>query len=358
MARKNLLKKMIPAILTTGIAAMMMFGMSTVAFADTAELIDSVDIALEYELANGMTKSDIEVSCESNGVGEATVSSVSNNTYGKKPKVVIKLKREDSDYAFKVSGSALDKSGVSISGDEGTVSKVKVTASTATITVTLPKIGTDSAALEVDDVNWADEDGIVEWSQADDADKYEVRLIRGSSTKETITTTGTDYNFRSAIRSNGTGTYRVKVRAVAGSYHGDWYESDDFDVDSDILSDLGGKTNYSGSSNNSSYSGGSSNPTYGGSSQGAWMQDTNNGNQWWYCNANRSYTTNNWQQIDGAWYYFNQYGYVQTGWLESPYSHKWYYLDPGNRGKMLTNQWVDNGRYYVNADGVWDGQTR
>ena len=183
-----------------------------------------------------------------------------------------------------------------------------------------------------------------------------MKLLRGSSTKENVTTTATSYNFRSAIRANGTGTYRVKVRAVAGSYKGDWYESDDFEVDSDMLSDLGGK-----SSGSSSYSGGSSsssNPTSGGSDGGAWLRDTNG---WWYCNANRSYTTNNWQQINGYWYFFDEYGYLKTGWLKSPFSNKWYYLNPSGSpdvlGRMLTNQWVDNGKYYVNADGIWDGQT-
>ena len=140
MARFRLFGKMGRSLLTAGLTAAMMFGMSTTAFA-AAELIDSVTIELNYELSNGMTKSDIDVNCDSTGVGDVTVSSVSNNTYGKKPKVVVKLKRDDNDYAFKVSGGALEKSGVTVSGDEGTVSKVSVTASTATITVTLPKIG-------------------------------------------------------------------------------------------------------------------------------------------------------------------------------------------------------------------------
>ena len=334
MANFNFLRRLAPALATAGMTAAMMFGMSVTGFAATAELIDSVNISLSYELSNGMGKSD-------------------------KPKVIIKLKREDNDYAFKVSGVSLQKSDVTISGDDGTVSKVSCTASTATITVTLPKIGSDSAALEISDVNWGDDDdGVVEWEQADDAEKYEVKLLRGSSTKENITTTGTSYNFRSAIRANGTGTYRVKVRAVAGSYKGDWYESDDFEVDSDMLSDLGGKSSGSSSYSGGSSSSSSSNPTSGGSDGGAWLRDTTG---WWYCNANRSYTTNNWQQINGYWYFFDEYGYLKTGWLKSPFSNKWYYLNPSGTpdvlGRMLTNQWVDNGKYYVNADGIWDGQT-
>ena len=51
---------------------------------------------------------------------------------------------------------------------------------------------------------------------------------------------------------------------------------------------------------------------------------------------------------------------MKTGWLQSPYSGKWYWLstDSNTYGRMLTNQSVDNGRYYVDANGIWNGQTR
>ena len=344
MKNNSLFRKAVPLVLS----AAMMLGFSGVSFAATREAIGSVSIDVQYELSNGMTKGDVDVDCSDSGVDSISVTSVTNTEYGKKPKVTVKLKT-DSDYTFK----GITKSNVTISGDEATLTKVSASTSSMTVTLTLPKIGTtDDTSLEVTDVSWTDdEDGHVEWEQADDADKYEVRLLRGSSTRETITTSDTKYNFRSAIRSNGKGTYRVKVRALAGSYKGSWTESDDFEVDEDVLDDLGGKT--SGGSSSSS-SGGSNNY----SSTGSWLRD-NVGV--WYCNANRSYTTNNWQQIDGYWYFFNESGYVKTGWLKSPFSDKWYYLNPvdnGTLGRMLTSQWVDNGKFYVNADGVWDGQTR
>lgn len=351
MKKQNLLKKAIPVLLTAAMA----LSLNMVAMASGKEAITSVDIDLRYELSHGMTKSDIEVECGDDEVDSCSLSSVTNTDYGKKPKVTLKLKA-DRDYTFK----GLKKENVKIGGDEASVSKLSTSGSgakTLSITLTLPKIGsTDDSALEVSDVSWSDEDdGTVEWEQADDADKYEVKILRGSSTKETITTGNTQYNFRSVIRANGKGSYRVKVRALIGSYKGDWTESDDFDVDEDILRDLGGKIAGSGSSSSGS---GSSGPSNGGSAKGAWLKDSNG---WWYCNADRSYTTNNWQQIDGYWYYFNQHGYMKTGWLQSPYSGKWYWLstaDGSTLGRMLTNQWVDNGKYYVNADGVWDSQRR
>ena len=86
---------------------------------------------------------------------------------------------------------------------------------------------------------------------------------------------------------------------------------------------------------------------------GAWIRDSNG---WWYVNANRSYTTDNWQQINGNWYYFDSYGYLVTGWKQSPHDGKWYYLDPNGKpdqlGRMLTNTTTPEG-YWVGADGAW-----
>lgn len=357
MKKISILKKAAPFLLT----AAMMLGISAPAFAASKEQVDGITLEVNYELSNGMSKSDIDISCDDEEVSSVSISSVTNNEYGKKPKVTLKVKA-DSDYSFKISSGdnkyTFSKNNISLTGDEATLTKCTVSSSSLSLTLTLPKIGsTDDSALDVEDVSWTDEeDGTVEWEQADDADKYEVKLLRGSSTKETITTTDTSHNFRSVIRSNGKGTYRVKVRAVAGTYKGDWTESDDFDVDEDVLEELGGKSSSGSSSSGSSSGSGSYNPGSG-TAKGAWLKDSYG---WWYCNADRSYTTNNWQQIDGYWYYFNANGYMMTGWLQSPYSGLWYWLstDSGTYGRMLTSQWVDNGKYYVDGSGVWTGQTR
>lgn len=340
----SLFRKAVTALLT----ASMLAGMTSIpAFASSRTQIESVEISISYDLASGMEKTDIDVDSESEGVDSVSVSSVTNAEYGKKPKATIRVKA-DSDYSF----SGLTKSSVTMTGDTCTVTKVKANVSTMTVTVTLPKIGsTSETALEIDDVSWGDdEDGEVDWEASDDADKYEVKLMRGSSSKETVTTTNTKYNFRSEIRKYGEGTYTVKVRAVAGTYKGDWTESDEWEVDEDTLDDLGGSISGSSSSSSDYYTGPGASSS---SSSGAWLRDSTG---WWYCNADRSYTTNNWQQINGKWYYFNQYGYMQTGWLQSPYSQKWYWLDP-TYGYMVTSSWVDNGKYYVDANGVWTGQT-
>ena len=53
-----------------------------------------------------------------------------------------------------------------------------------------------------------------------------------------------------------------------------------------------------------------------------------------------------WVKTGNAWYFYNQKGtLVRNAWAGS------YWL--GADGKMTTNAWVDNGRYYVGANGAW-----
>ena len=100
-------------------------------------------------------------------------------------------------------------------------------------------------------------------------------------------------------------------------------------------------------------------------SSGLWQPNKwiNNG-QWWYRYGDGTYPRNKIETINGQKYYFNDTGYMVTGWK---YIDKdWYYFNGsgimvknqwmgnyylGNDGKMLKSQWV--GKYYVDASGVW-----
>ena len=53
-----------------------------------------------------------------------------------------------------------------------------------------------------------------------------------------------------------------------------------------------------------------------------------------------------WIQNGSAWNYYYQGNIVRNAWIGS------YWL--GTDGRMATNSWIDNGRYYVGANGVWD----
>ena len=79
----------------------------------------------------------------------------------------------------------------------------------------------------------------------------------------------------------------------------------------------------------------------------SWMYS--NG-RWWYKHANGSYTTKAWEKIDGVWYYFDDEGWMKTGWVKDG---KWYYLSES--GAMMTG-WaqINNTWYHLNDSGAMD----
>ncbi|COO66216.1 choline binding protein [Streptococcus pneumoniae] len=125
--------------------------------------------------------------------------------------------------------------------------------------------------------------------------------------------------------------------------------------------------------------------------QSEWIYDSSY-QAWYYLKSDGSYARNAWQgnyylKSDGkmakgewvydatyqAWYYLKSDGsYARNAWQGNYYYQAWYYLTSdgsyaystwqGNYylksdGKMAVNEWVDGGRYYVGADGVWkEGQ--
>ena len=139
-------------------------------------------------------------------------------------------------------------------------------------------------------------------------------------------------------------------------------------------------------------------------SQGWWVKDakkpadtqkspekktgwSKNGNSWYYYDAQGNQIKNAWvgsywigsdgkmvtnSWVDGGKYYVGSQGWWEkdavkkTGWLQT--GNTWYLYDNegnivknrwsgnywlGSDGKMVTNSWVDGGKYYVGADGKW-----
>lgn len=75
--------------------------------------------------------------------------------------------------------------------------------------------------------------------------------------------------------------------------------------------------------------------------QTGWVKS---GNRWWYSHSDGSYTTNDWEVINGSWYYMDASGaMVKNAWAGD------YYL--GADGAMETNTWI--GQYYVDGSGKW-----
>ena len=71
-------------------------------------------------------------------------------------------------------------------------------------------------------------------------------------------------------------------------------------------------------------------------SNGAWVKDAKKSEE----------KKTGWVSSGGTWYYYNSQGQiVKNAWAGN------YWL--GADGKMATNSWVDNGRYYVGSSGAW-----
>lgn len=69
---------------------------------------------------------------------------------------------------------------------------------------------------------------------------------------------------------------------------------------------------------------------------------------WKYQKADGTYQDNGWLlDSDAKWYYFNESGFMSSGWLKE--GNSWFYLNPvpdGSRGSMKTGWVWDNGNWY------------
>ena len=222
-----------------------------------------------------------------------------------------------------------------IRGADGKVTSVTRKSSTLIVYITLDSLDGSGSGydLDVHGLEWDESDGMASWEDSTDARKYEVRLYRNeNSATSVLTTSDTSYDFSGYITRSG--EYMFKVRAVYNSSDkGSWEESDSWYVSSDEADEISnGRRTHSSSSSSSSY-------------KGAWLRDTVG---WWYCNADKSYTVNNWQYIDDRWYFFNAAGYMVTGWID--WNGRWYYC--GDDGAMYYDTTTPDG-YYVGDDGAW-----
>lgn len=326
--------------------------------AEDREKITDITLTVDSSIEAGSDGSDVDVTSDS-GVYTVTDVDVVNDdgewVSGSVPKIEVTLEADD-DYYF----ASMSSSKVKLKGDDAKYvsSRRKDDNSTLIVTIKLDEL---EGSMEIEDVRWEDENSpIARWEEADGAKNYQIRLYRGSgSVGETVTTSGTSYNFSGKITREG--DYYFKIRAVdSSSNKGEWFESDSLDVDDDLLDDI--KSGFYGGGN-----GGTTSAPAVNNQTAGWIQ---NNVGWWYRNADGSYPANGWKEIGGAWYCFNDSGYMRTGWIQS--GNTWYYCDLNSghmfancwanineawyffdaSGRMLTNTYTPDG-FYVNESGVW-----
>ena len=140
------------------------------------------------------------------------------------------------------------------------------------------------------------------------------------------------------IRQFPAGTYILEMSGEAGSPHDHSVDNRKrvFKVRKEVT--IG---NPSTNSNTNTTTQSDSNSNF----SGSWVQS---GSRWWYKHADGSYTTNDWEKINGVWYRFDNSGWMQIGWVKDG---SWYYLD--GSGAMKTGWLKDNGNwYYLDGSGT------
>ncbi|MDO4268806.1 MAG: hypothetical protein Q4C73_10065 [Eubacteriales bacterium] len=303
--------------------------------------ITSISLTVDSSIEAGEDSGDVSITANDSSYRVTDVDVVNDEgdwVSGDVPRVEITLEADDDYYFYSMSSSK-----VKLRGDDATYVSSHREDKNSTLVLTI-KLDALEGSMEIESTQWEDDESTTAtWEKADGAKSYQVRLYRGSSSVgETVSTTGTSWNFADRITREG--EYYFKVRAVnQNNKKGDWYESDSIYVDEYMLADI--KAGHYGSGG--SGSGTSSTPGGPGASQGQWIQ---NSTGWWYRYSNGSYPANGWMQINNIWYCFDSAGYMRTGWIQS--GSTWYYCDPSS-GAMRTG-WILDGNtwYFCNESGV------
>lgn len=247
-----------------------------------------------------------------------------------KPKLEVTLEADD-DYYFK---SGYAKKNVTLSGDSATVTSIKRKGDEELrVVITLKALkGTSSDySLDVDEAEWDQMDGVAEWNGSEDAKYYELRVYRDEKFLSTVKP-GKETKYNLGRYLTQAGTYTFDVRAVySDSRHGEWQTSDSFTITAEQAQEIQKTLVFKEAGS--------------GPAAGAWEQDALG---YRYRNSDGSYVTNNWQQIGGVWYFFDENAYCKTNtWVF--WNGKWYYLDVN--GAMLVNTTTPDGKQ-VGEDGA------
>ncbi len=188
----------------------------------------------------------------------------------------------------------------------------------------------------VDDLYWDEEDSTVAvWNEIDEVYRYQVYLYCDESKVAEIKTKDTEYDFEKKFTKPGNYTFRVRPLAKGSDYKdGYWSEYSDETYVSEDFAELmknGGVIDTVTSGPGAIEGGAPTDAIAVVAKNGEWVQDADG---WWYKNADGTWPSNGWWQdpADSVWYYFNEQGYMVTGWID--WNGARYYC--AESGAMLT----------------------
>lgn len=230
---------------------------------------------------------------------------------------------------------------VSVSGFQSEVKSKRVLGGGDSLRVEIKLKKVTGPLNDISDYGW--EGTTAQWSDNDDADRYEVRLYRGNSLVKTVSTNRNQFDFYPFMTRAGEYSFRVRGLSTSDDQKGNWTDRSEESTisSSDVYRSSGPGDISPGSSAHSVYT------------PAGWQQD-NRG--WTYRQADGNLVRNRWLYVDNNWFHVADNSYMETGWLYV--DNNWFYLNPvsdGTRGAMRTGwQFVDNNWFYLNpiSDGT------
>lgn len=173
-------------------------------------------------------------------------------------------------------------------------------------------------------VQWSD-DHTASWSKSEGAGMYEVRFYRDGKASGAIKRTEqTSINLAGSMTKVGTYSFRVRpINRSNADKKGSWVEAPLKYIDG-VIADANKRAHEA--------------------SKG-WKREEIG---WRYENSDGSNVVNGWNLINNQWYFFNEKGYMVTGWIN--WNGKDYYCEIST-GKMLMNCVAPDGAV-IGADGA------
>ncbi len=331
------MKKLVGLVSLT---ALLTIAMSVPAFAAKKITEVSLKVTNEFKIGERVDSDGLEVTSKSKKytVGDVEIlNEIDDWGSNDVPEIEVTLNAEDG-YYFSISASTVNvNGGTYVSGRKGDNSYSVI------LKLRLPAM--TNQVGEIEEAGWSSKT-VAYWKESANAGTYELSLYRdGKKYGTTQIVSGTSMDVAPLMKKEGTYDFKVRaVNQVDNTKKSEWFESQGSTYISETEAESYRKqygANLSGLTEPGQAAAQETNGV-------GWQKD-NTG--WWYRNADGSYPTNNWLQVNGKWYYFDSVGYMVTGWIE--WNGKYYYCRPVD-GDMLVDTVVPDGSgRRVDSTGAW-----
>ena len=339
MISRKMTNKKVQAIILSAILSTVC---ATTAFAaeDTTKIISiPLEIVSNIDEKENVTDVDITTSSKLFDVVDYEITNEPDEIWqeGEKPKLKIKLEVSDKEEFFFDTDLSEEAVTLTLTSPNTESKEAKITKvirsgkNKAYVYVTLPAVGDGKYDLDIPEISWG-ADNKAYWDEAEDATSYELKLYRDGKlvNSKTITTTDRVFDFSEYFTEEG--EYEYKIRAVYNKSHkGDWEDSDELEItQKEAVKQEAGKPAGTVVDNK----------------QGTWVKDKVG---WWWLNADRTWPKNEWKEINNKYYFFNNSGYIHTGWVFT--DGNWYFCN--DNGERVVNTTISDCK--LNTQGIWVG---